>query len=421
MSRRGTNLTRMLVILLVMLLALLSCSEREEEETSALTSIPSPSAFSTVGNRPQTPIPTPTPLPPSPQPAVMVKVFPTHNEPLTTDWGYRHPSLGHHIMVELVIEDSCLRTLGYEGVNNEPIPSYLLVWPDGFKWWEEEDAIHISDQMGIVVARVGDMVRFSGRLIDSDSDLAREIEDRMSEKCAPPYYLIGDDVSAVGPDEPDIVSVPDSDLYFIRTKTQKLTGGFLDTLEPFSGPFWMTLDGNCLFITDEDHSERYVPLWPAGFYPHIGKDGEIEVRNGGGRTIARFGDRLYMRGSERRYVSECDARMWATRIISNRDLPVAFPQHEEESPGNDRIDGNLQVRNGCMYIGEDILVWPSHLTMSEEDDRVYIRYKSGMEMAREGERAGFKGRRVHRDDNLGRQIRRALPIDCPHGDFWLSD
>ena len=411
----------MLVMLLAMLLALLSCDELEEEKTKGALERPSSPPFSTMETYTETPSPTMTPLPPSPKPAAVVKAFPTHNEPLPTDWGYRHPSLGHHIMVELVIEDGCLRALGYEGFNNEPIPSYLLVWPDGFKWWEEEDTIHISDQMGIVVARVGDMVRFSGRLIDSDSDLAREIEDRVSEKCAAPYYLIGDDVSVIRSDESNIVSLPGSDLYFIRNKTWKLTGGFLDTLEPFSGPFQMTMEGDCLFITEANHSERYVPLWPAGFYPHIGKDGEIEVRNGGGRTIARVGDRLYMRGSEGRNVPECGARMRSTRIISNRDLPVTFPQHEEESPGNDRIDGKLQVRNGCIYIKEDIVVWPSYLTMSEEDDRVYIRYKSGMEMVREGERTGFKGRRAYQDDDLGRQIRRTLPIDCPHGDFWLSD
>ena len=90
-----------------------------------------------------------------------VDVFPTHQEQLPTDWG----RVGDHIMVDLVVENGCLRAKG-------PSPSYLLIWPEGFTMNRVDGSIHVSDRGDGAVALVGDTVRFSGRLIDPKSDLA---------------------------------------------------------------------------------------------------------------------------------------------------------------------------------------------------------------------------------------------------------
>ena len=262
------------LIVLLVIATLATCADSEEQ---AIAPAVEPTV---IAANPMDAIPSPTPI------SKAVTAFPTHNEPLPTDWGYRHPSLGPHIMVELAIENSCPRALGYEGGNNEPIPSYLLVWPDGFKWREKEDAIHISDQMGIVVARVGDMVRFFGRLIDSDSDLAREVEDRTPESCVGPYYIVGDEVSVIGQHEPDTLSVPGYTLYFQRLKTRILTPDMVDSLKPFSDPMKLELNGDCLIISNAaEPSNKHMVVWPQGFYPRIGEDGELEVHNGGRRLL----------------------------------------------------------------------------------------------------------------------------------------
>lgn len=74
-------------------------------------------------------------------------VFPTHGRPLPTDWG-----LGH-VKLKLVVQDGCLRGLGHD--LNEPNPSYLLVWPDGFTMHREGDAVSVKDRTGAVAVSVG--------------------------------------------------------------------------------------------------------------------------------------------------------------------------------------------------------------------------------------------------------------------------
>ena len=95
-----------------------------------------------------TPSPTETPVPPSPTPAPAVKVFPTHSEPLPTDWGRHKASRNqNHILVELAVEEGCLRASGFEA-NNQPRPSYLLIWPAGYETVQENDEVHITDSSG---------------------------------------------------------------------------------------------------------------------------------------------------------------------------------------------------------------------------------------------------------------------------------
>ena len=262
-----------------------------------------------------------------------VYAFPTHNEQLPTDWG----RIGDHIMVELAVENGCLRAKG-------PSPSYLLVWPEGFTLVGRG----ISDSDGAFKARIGDTVRFSGRLIDPKSDLGREVADMTPDECPGPYYLVGDEVSLMQGYEPTIVSIPGSSLYFQRRETRKWKGMHEDTLEG-PGTFRMELEGDCLMLTS-GYGRGHVALWPAGFHPRIGEGGVVEVRNGGGQTIARVGDRVSVRGGERAYVPECGVKGWYAKEPRNADLPVAFPRHDRERPGLDYARGNLNMQNGCMYI-----------------------------------------------------------------------
>ena len=345
--------------------------------------------------------------------------FPTHAEPLPTDWGR-----GDHIMVDLVVEDGCLRA-------NGPSPSYLLIWPEDFTLSQTSDPSIIYDRDGRSAVRVGDMVRFSGRLIDPDSDHAREIADSVPKKCPGPYYLVGDEVNAIPSDESEIVSVPRSSLYFQRKKTRKWKGPVEDTLELPSGPFELIQDGSCLVINYS--GEKVLPQWPAGFYPRISEDGVIEIRNGGGRTIARVGDKLLMRGTTLggSHIPECDARLWNVKDVRNTSLSIVFTKYdgERDYPVSNSIKGYMEARNGCLYILGHILIWPSDFTMNRTDDYIQVLNDDNRIVGEaqvddpigSRQRVSFKGRRVNQDDDLGRQIRRTLPIDCPHGDFWFVD
>ena len=367
-----------------------------------------------------------------------VVAFPTHNEPLPTTW--RIPGFTQAIVADLVLENGCLRALGGLGPNdNDPSnapPSYLLVWPDGFTWREEGGAIRVSDRAGVFVAHVSDMVRLSGRLIDPDSDLGREIEDGVPTNCVGPYYMVGDEVSAIGPDEPEVISIPGSALYFLRRKSYKLATGLVSTADMISSfPRELLLEGDCLLLSGQlNHSGRQMVVWPPGFYPHIGEDGVVEVRNGGNRTVARVGDGLLMRGVKspagKILAQRCGVELvWNVTEIRNADFPLIFPQHQEERDTSGRVrpdflDGEVRAQNGCIYIHRNILIWPPDFSMRGEFGSIEIIDENGRTVAREeeriiqgqrvvlGERVILRGRRVKLDDNEGRQILRTLPIDC---------
>ena len=56
----------------------------------------------------------------------------------------------------------------------------------------------------------------------------------------------------------------------------------------------LVLDGDCLRL---EHQGRLSPLivWPPGFSPYL-ENGMLEVRNGGGKAVARVGDFLTISG-----------------------------------------------------------------------------------------------------------------------------
>ena len=351
-------------------------------------------------------------------------VFPTHDRPLPTDWG-----LGH-VKLKIVMEDGCLRGLGHD--LNEPNPSYLLVWPDGFELYREDDTMSVKVRTGAVAVSVGEEVRLSGRTIQADSDHARRIEENVPAKCTGPYFMIGDDVTVIGPDEPTELTMPNSDVVFQRRATWQRSTIVAVPAVGFTGPGEMVMEGECLLMLWEwnDSVERHVISWPPGFHPHV-EDRVIEVRNGGGRTVTRVGDRLKMTllaaggVGDGLYIPECDARLHSPIVIRNFDLPVAFPQHNEGVGSVSYTEGRLELRNGCIYIGSKIAVWPSDYTMEETDDEVRVLDQDGrvtVQLGRydmESPKVRLKGRPVNRDDDYGIQIGRTISVDCPSADFWV--
>lgn len=355
---------------------------------------------------------------------VPTSVFPTHDRPLPTDWG-----IGH-VKVKLTMEDGCLRGLGHDP--NEPNPSYLLVWPVGFELYQEGNSVSVKDRTGVVAASVGEEVRLSGRIIHSDSDHARRIEETVPTECVGPYYMVGDDVTVVGPDEPTELSVPNSDVVFLRRETWQRSARVAVPAVGYTGPGEMVMDGDCLLMIWKIGNDewRHMILWPPGFYPHV-EDGMIEVRNGGGRTVARVGDMLKMTllaaggVSDGLDIPECDARLHAPIEIRNFDLPVNFPQHNEGVTSVSYSEGRLEMFNGCIYVRGRVAVWPSDHTMEETNGEVRILGQDGKIVLQVGRydmsdrRIQLKGREVNRDDDYGIQIGRTISVDCRWGDFWL--
>ncbi len=196
------------------------------------------------------------------------------------------------VLGELIMIDGCLR-VRYHGSSNPDISS-LLVWPSNYTLSAKGDSIQIIDGAGLVAARVGDDVRVSGYPTNDLGNL--ELRQPLPHGCPGPYWIVAEGFRAVGPDEPTVVSIPGSTLFFLR---QKSIGGGDDRVQwdaLKSGE--LVLDGDCLRIGTlpyRDQNPNQIVVWPPGFTPHI-EDGVVHIRNGGGRTIARVGDVIEMGG-----------------------------------------------------------------------------------------------------------------------------
>ena len=358
--------------------------------------------------------------------APIVDTFPLHSEPLATDWGREYK------MGELVLDGRCLRMQAITDLSHKEdfIPSFLPVWPEGFSWEKTESSVAIISPSGQKVAQVGDYVRLSGDGVRLESHREKQIADSLATDCEGPFYLVGDDVTVIVADEPEIVSVANSDIYFRRVKTEEK--GFIPVAEPaypYSRiPRTLTLEDGCILLVDSN-GKRYVPVWPAGFTPHL-ENGVLEVRNGGGRTIGRVGARLRTRGYIAQesegglYVPECRPRLLVVWGVINTDLPLAFLEYDDRwVPGPEQVEDSLRgyvdVRNGCMHINNHFLLWPPDYRVKEEGDLFKVTDSNGKVVAQRGERDTLKGYRIRSDDKFGPEIVRTMPIDCPPRTYWI--
>ena len=91
----------------------------------------------------------------------------------------------------------------------------------------------------------------------------------------------------------------------------------------------LELRDGCLRGNVDHRDGGPVILWPAGFVPHLGEDGVIEVHDGLGRTVVRVGNRLEMAGgSSQDSLGPCQGPHWrGTRIES-----VIRGGHESQDP-----------------------------------------------------------------------------------------
>ena len=209
------------------------------------------------------------------------RIFPTHDAPLGTDNG------GHYFAGQLALNEGCLRAEVPEDPNT-PASSWLLIWPSAFTLDTEDGALRIVDENGRIAARVGDHIRLSRATVSYQEAQDQGLIQGLSEDCAGPYVLVGDEVTAFDPNnEPTELRLSDPDLIFPRQTTTIASTRELLTV---AGIGELVLNGQCLGLKGGD-----TIIWPAGFTPHVDQ-GVVQVRNGAGRVIAQVGDKLSIGG-----------------------------------------------------------------------------------------------------------------------------
>ena len=335
-------------------------------------------------------------------------------------------------MGKLVLDGRCLRIQGNAELSDREgfVPSFLPIWPEGFSWSESDTAIEIFSPSGQRVARVGDYVRVSGDSVHPERHREEKVAQTLSSGCKGPLFLVGDDITVIETDEPEMIQIADSDVYFRRQKTEEV--GFTPLPDTADG-YWrisepLALEDDCVLLVYPD-GEKYVPIWPPGFTAHL-ENGVLEVRNGGGRKIVRVGERLRIRGNVVQehlggiVVPECGARLLRLKQIINADLPLAFLKHDnrwkpEAEQNRNSIKGEIDILNGCMHINYHFLWWPPDYQIEEEGDFFKVLDASGRVVAQREERTTLRGHRIRSDDKFGPEIIRMMPTDCPPRTYWI--
>ncbi len=243
--------------------------------------------------------------PPAVTPAPAVKLL-THSEPLATD---EHGN--GYIFGTVMLRDGCLR-LDASNYNARDY-TMLLVWPAGYSLGMDAGGVHVKDAAGEVVVRPGDDARFIGsfpgekyrdtfyringgerprwmvveweqKKAEWRQTVEQPWQERLGTECSGPFLLIGDDATAVGPEEVGSHVVPGPVYFPVNGHARGSPSSMAALLEGE-----LKLDEECLRVGEA------LVIWPAGFSSHV-EGGPVEVRNGGGKTIARVGDRLGVGG-----------------------------------------------------------------------------------------------------------------------------
>ena len=197
-------------------------------------------------------------------------------------------------------------------IRNGDIP----VWPSDFTMRLEDGHVRILDESGNVVGADGQESVLAGRRVDAADPLGKEISRTLPLACPPGnFWIVGDEISELKERaRRTIVPLEGSSLIFAR----QVPGTWSDELS-ISTEGELILDGDCLRIDDE---ERHMTIWPPLFAPHM-ENGQIEIRDGDGGTVARVGDRLEMTGFGSRlmrphYADRCPGPYWTVGRITGR-------------------------------------------------------------------------------------------------------
>jgi len=339
------------------------------------------------------PGPETSPIDKEPAPAV---VFLRHDAPLGTDRG------GEYIAAQLILSEGCLRAeVSARYDPNDPGP-WLLIWPNGFTWDTESETVRVKDELGRVVAHVGDYIRLSRAAFTFQEARQGDLVSGLSEDCAGPYFLVGDEVSAFDPGyEAAELRLSEPDVVFFRQRTMVARYQMLMTAE---GVGDLILDGQCLRWKDSFPREHWPAIiWPAGFTPHV-NEGVVEIRNGAGRVMARVGDQIAGGGSFfDRSVGDCAGPLWrANKMKTLPDVEVYFPKQNgtlTSEEGTVLFSGKLILWGKCLRVGDDVIrvkdrvyagispliIWPHDFALNTQDGVVGIVDETGSVVARVGD------------------------------------
>ena len=276
---------------------------------------------------------------------------------------------------------------------------------------------------------MGDHIRLSRATVSYQEAQDQGLIQGLSEECAGPNFLVGDEVTAFDPNnEPTELRLSDPDVFFPRKTT---TIAIVRELLTAAGIGELALNGHCLGLKDGD-----TIIWPAGFTPHVDQ-GVVQIRNGAGRTIAKVGDRIAGGGgfSSSGY-GDCPGGTFGIHSIKVLpDVEVYFPKQDGTlgtDQGMEHFIGKLVVERRCLKVadavrvrdrvimpgGRYLLIWPDSFTLSMDDEDAGIVDATGRVVARVGDEIQFSAVSVSYQEAMDHSGLREITPACS-GPYWV--
>ena len=238
--------------------------------------------------------------------------FPRHFEPELVNHGK------NYVYGKLSRTDDCLR-ISYtdQAARDRTRDGLMVVWPAGFDVQATGDAVVVLGPDQQVVAAVGQTLRVSGRSVPDNLAAVDEWDWSGGDPghCAGPFWLVGDEVTAMTANAVDAES--HEDIYFPRLGHQR--GPLVSTAAGIEGR--LALRGRCLLLEVPYPPGEYLVVWPPGFgVQQI--DGDLFVLNGGGSVIVRVGDDAMLSGNGgpegKAYSDECGSDYFKAYSVASR-------------------------------------------------------------------------------------------------------
>ena len=235
-------------------------------------------------------------------------VLPRHGGPLLVNRG------DSYVYGELWRLGDCLRVSYVDQADRVGTRDGLLVvWPAGFEARVQDGLVEVFDPDGFAVAAVGQTLRMSGRRV---SEVGEWDWGEADGRCPGPYWLVGDEVTAVAGDTSGLESY--NGVLFARSGEQ--SGPIVSPLAGLGGR--LGVQSRCLVVEDPHYQEAYLVIWPPGF--RVERSGaDVTVVNGGGNVIAVVGEEVLLGGSYNTswnpYSGECEGPYFKAYSVQRVD------------------------------------------------------------------------------------------------------
>lgn len=109
------------------------------------------------------------------------------------------------------------------------------------------------------------------------------------------------------------------------------------------------------------------------------------------------------------------------KSVNTSTSTLFFPQ-QKENPTiymDAKLVGELVIENGCLRVGDDLLVWPHGFSVSTEDGVTQIIDNGGQPVMRVGDKVNLGGGGGEMSNEQIAQYSAELPSDRCSGPYWI--